>query len=80
MQQKKNEQRNQSGRPARTTPVINVESKSTKDQLTKGSSDSAGYDVTYTGPDVVLQKGVVNSLSTGLFLAFIHFCQYQVQI
>jgi dUTP pyrophosphatase len=64
-----NKERSQTSRPARNTPVINVESQSTKDQLTKGSPSSAGYDVTYTGPDIVLEKGVVNTLSTGLFIA-----------
>lgn len=65
----KDSEMGKTARPARTTPVINVEALSTKDQLTRGSMSSAGYDVTYTGPDVVLGKGVVNVLPTGLYLA-----------
>jgi dUTP pyrophosphatase len=53
---------------ARNTPIINVEVRGTNNQLTKGSANSAGYDITYTGPDVVLEKGVVNVLATGLFI------------
>jgi len=64
-----NKERSQNSRPARTTPVILVEARSTKDQLTKGSANSAGYDITYTGPDVTLEKGTVNCLGTGLSLA-----------
>ncbi len=59
-------EKSQASRPTRTTPVINAEARSTKDQLTKGSTNSAGYDITYTGPDVVLEKGVVHTLPTGL--------------
>lgn len=64
-----NKERGQVVRPARTTPVIHAEALSTKDQLTKGSPGSAGYDITYTGPDVVLEKGIVNVLPTGLYIA-----------
>jgi dUTP pyrophosphatase len=68
MPQNQNKERSQVSRPARNTPVINAEARSTRDQLTKSSPNSAGYDVSYTGPDVVLKKGVVNVLPTGLFI------------
>jgi len=49
-------------------PIILAFVEGTKDQLTKATKDSVGYDLAYNGKDIEIENGKVAKLSTGIKL------------